>query len=113
MIVYSAVTEIWQQNCYIQTSTSLTHFQLMTSFVPYLTIAITVLAIIIGLKTVHFYRHIKRKKLKYWFYFSHNAIINSSNSLSEKAKKFQNKYTLLLTIFSIVTLILLMLEHRL
>jgi len=53
-----------------------------------------ILFFLVVIKTIHFVKNIRHKKLLYWFYFSRYNIILSSTPESAQAKKKQNAYTI-------------------
>jgi hypothetical protein len=65
------------------------------------------IAVIIG-KTIHFFRCVNRKKFKYWLYFGHSSIVNSSSNQSKKTKQIQNLLSLLLLIIVLIELLIIL-----
>ena len=57
-------------------------------------VLLLILVLIIVLKTIHFFKHIRRKRLADWFYFTSYNIILSSSPESAEAKRRQNIYTI-------------------
>jgi len=58
--------------------------------------------IVILIKTIHFLKKIRRKRLWYWFYFDYESIIVSHTQKSAKAKKLQNIFSALLLMLAIL-----------
>lgn len=66
----------------------------MTAIIAIDAMLIMLLLCLLGVKTFHFAKSIKHKRIMNWFYFSHYNIVLSSSSQSAEAKKKQNAYTL-------------------
>ena len=66
-------------------------------------VLLLILVLIITLKTIHFFKNIRHKRLMDWFYFTSYNIILSSTPESAKAKRRQNIYT---TCIAVVLLII-------
>jgi len=66
--------------------------------------------IVFVIKTIHFFKKIRRKRLWYWFYFDYESIIISHNPESAKAKKLQNLFSALLLTLAILYIIVTLLK---
>jgi len=66
--------------------------------------------IVFVIKTIHFLKKIRRKRLWYWFYFDYESIIISHTPESAKAKKLQNTFSALLLTLAILYIIVTLLK---
>ena len=66
----------------------------MTTIIIIVGVLFLILIFLLVIKTKHFIKHIRHKKLINWFYFSSYKIILSSTTESAAAKKKQNAFTL-------------------
>ncbi len=78
------------------------------SFVQAILILIPV--IIISGKTIHFFMCAHRKKFKYWLYFGHTSIVNSSSKQSKKTKQIQNFLSVLLLVILLIELLIVIIS---
>jgi hypothetical protein len=73
----------------------------MLSLVEIIFLSLLVMTFLV--KTIHFLTKIRRKRLLYWFHFDLDSIINSRSRESEKAKKLQNTFSVLLLVLILLT----------
>jgi hypothetical protein len=66
-----------------------------------------ILFVIFIVKTIHFFVCVNRKKFRYWLYFNHSSIVNSSSRQSKKTKQVQNFLSVLLLIFFLLALLVI------
>ncbi|HVX52014.1 MAG TPA: hypothetical protein VHB48_17780 [Chitinophagaceae bacterium] len=75
------------------------------SVLVFLIVDLTLLAVIILLKTILWVKASRRRSFGSWFYFTKYDIMNASNQASKKLKRRQNAWTVVLLVYFIASLI--------
>jgi uncharacterized integral membrane protein len=74
-------------------------------------IIMSILVLLILIKTAHYFKKIRHRRLSNWIYFSTNSIYNSQSQETVKAKRMQNAFTIIVTILLFVTLLIELINH--
>lgn len=74
----------------------------MNELVLFQTTLIAAAFVVFLIKTAHYMATIRRKSIINWFYFNFYSIVNSQTEESERAKRLQNKLTVIMTILVLI-----------